>query len=172
MKQRKVTPLDFEIDALTNSITNAISGEVFETEIVRFTSKDKNQIRKADWVFDWHKELRNSSRKVYKLATINNLSIIHGLISLSEEHDHIFMHLIESAKFNKSKNKLYNGVAGNLIAFSCKLSLENGYNGVVVFDAKSQLVKHYQLTLGAKLLYRNRMYIDTAEAVKLIGKYF
>jgi hypothetical protein len=37
--------------------------------------------------------------------------------SFSDDKDHLFMHLIESAPFSKGKNKIYVGVAGNLVAF-------------------------------------------------------
>ena len=83
------------------------------------------------------------------------------------------MSLIESAKFNKSRSKLYRGVAGNLVAFSCKVSFEKGYNGVVSFIAKSKLIDHYQQTLGAKQFGgSNRMFIDTNEALVLVKQYF
>jgi hypothetical protein len=39
------------------------------------------------------------------------------------------MHLIESAPFNKGKNKVYAGVPGNLVAFACKLSFQRGFEG-------------------------------------------
>ncbi len=38
-----------EIDKLTNSIENAISGDVFDTELHRLTKKDLKQIKKGDW---------------------------------------------------------------------------------------------------------------------------
>ena len=82
------------------------------------------------------------------------------------------MDLIESAKFNKGRNKLYKGVAGNLVAFACKTSFEKGYNGVVSFIAKSQLIDHYTKTLGATLFTGNRMFIDTGEAHILTTNYF
>ena len=82
------------------------------------------------------------------------------------------MGLIESAKFNKGKNKLYKGVAGNLVAFGCKMSFESKYDGIVSFIAKTQLIAHYGQTLGAKLFGGNRMFIDTKEAFILTTKYF
>ncbi len=82
---------------------------------------DAKNIKKSDWAFNWHNVLNDKSNQVYKLTTLNNLRVIHGLISLKDKGDHIFMDLIESAKFNKGKNKLYKGVAGNLVAFACKI---------------------------------------------------
>ena len=130
--------------------------------------KSKNQIG----FFDWHKELKDISKQVYKLTTINNPQIIHGLTSLTDKHDHIFMDLIENAKINKGKQKLYNGVAGNLVAFACKMAFELRYDGIVSFIAKTQLIDHYRNTLGAQLFGSNRMYIDTNPAHVLVTKYF
>ena len=38
--------------------------------------------------------------------------------------------------------------------------------------AKSQLVEHYKLTLGAKQFFGSKMFIDTREAITLIELYF
>ena len=164
--------LDFEVDKLTNSIENAISGEIFDTVIIGLKLTNQKQIKKGEWIFNWQKELKDTTRRVYKLTTANNPSVIHGLVSLTDKGDHIFMDLIENSKFNKGKNKLYKGVAGNLVAFACKQAFERRYDGVVSFIAKTQLISHYAETLGAKLFGGNRMYIDTKEALILINRYF
>ncbi len=172
MKKNEIIYLDFEIDKLTNSIENAISGEVFDTLIVKLKPTDGKSIKKTDWAFNWNNEIKDKTKQVYKLTTVSNPTIIHGLISLTDKGDHIYMDLIESAKFNKGKGKLYRGVAGNLVAFGCKMSFEKKYDGIVSFIAKTQLVKHYEQTLGAKLFGGNRMFIDTKEAFILTSKYF
>lgn len=172
MAKQKETGLDFWVDKLTNSIENTISGEVFDTAVTLLTSKDSKQIKRKDWTFNWHAELKAQVRQVYKLTTVQNPDIIQGLISLTDKGDHIFMDLIESATFNKGKKKLYSGVAGNLVAYACKLSFGKGYDGVVSFIAKTQLIEHYRQTLGAKLFAGNRMFIDTPEALTLATKYF
>jgi len=82
------------------------------------------------------------------------------------------MHLIESAKFNKSQNKVYLGVPGNLVAFACKVSVEMGYEGFIAFDAKTALIKHYQDTLHATHFRGLRMFIETNAALRLIKQYF
>ncbi len=170
MKGTRGIQLDFEIDKLTNSIENAISGEVFDTLIIQISETRK--IKESEWSFNWHSEIKNKSRAVYCLTTQNNQHIIQGLISITDKGDHIFMDLIESAKFNKGKSRLYKGVAGNLVAFACKTSFEKGYDGVVSFIAKTQLIDHYKQTLGAILFSGNRMFIDTKEAQILTTKYF
>ena len=143
---------------------------MFDTSIVKLT--DGKEIRKSEWAFNWQSEIKNKSKQVYKLTTISNPTIIQGLISLTDKGDHIFMDLIESAKFNKGKNKLYRGVAGNLVAFACKMAFELNYDGVVSFISKTQLINHYEQTLGAKLFGGNRMFLDTREAFILTTKYF
>jgi len=164
--------LDFEVDKLTNSIENALTGEVFDTAISRLSAKDSRNIKKADWLFDWKKELKDSTKEVYKLTTVNNLTIIQGLLSIEDKQDHIFMHLIESSNFNKGKNKVYLGVPGNLIAYACKVAFERSYQGFVAFDSKSALIKHYQQTLGATHFRGLRMFFETTAATKLVRQYF
>lgn len=172
MKKRKNIGLDFEVDKLTNSIENLITGEVFDTEIVRLTEADSQQIKKAEWQFNWLKELKDRSKFVYKLTTINNPTIIQGLLSIEDKQDHIFMHLIESSKFNKGKEKMYLGVPGNLVAYACKVSVDKGYDGFLAFDAKTSLIKHYEETLHATHFRGLRMFIETNAALRLISQYF
>ncbi len=59
MKKTKEIGLDFIVDKLINSVENAISGEVFDTAISRL-------------------------KQVFKLTTVNNPTIIHGLISVTD----------------------------------------------------------------------------------------
>ena len=172
MNKRKNSGLDFEIDKLTNSIENILTGEVFDTEIVRLMDIDKRQINKLEWQFDWYNELKDKTKEVYKLTTVNNPKIIQGLVSIEDKHDHIFMHLIESSKFNKGKGKIYLGVPGNLVAYACKVSFEKGYDGFLAFDAKTVLIKHYQESLGATHFRGQRMFIETRSAMNLVKQYF
>jgi hypothetical protein len=127
VKKRDKIGLDIEIDELTNSIKNVISGDSFSTEISRITKSDIKKVSVKDgWQFDWKLELKHPERDVYKLTIVNNLSIVQGLVSLEVRSDYVFMHLVGSAPFNKGKTKLYSGVPGNLVAFACKLSFQRG----------------------------------------------
>jgi hypothetical protein len=108
--------IDAEIDKLTNSITNSISGDTFQTEINEVIKADLKQVTKKNgWNFNWSAEFKITDRKLYKLTIKDNLNIIQGLASISDYNDHLYLHLVESAPFNLSKNKLYEGVPGNLL---------------------------------------------------------
>ncbi len=133
----------FIIDKLTDSILNTISGDSFQTEVSRLTTIDLiNITKKNNWKFDWKSEFNDIQKEVYKLSIVNNSKIIQGLLSITFEKDHVFMNLLESAPFNIGKNKLYEGVSGNLVAFACKLSFQKGFEGYVAFTSKTNLIKH------------------------------
>jgi hypothetical protein len=83
MKRKEKQGLDFEIDKLTNSIENIITGDSFSTDISILMANDLKKItKKLGWVFDWKKEFKEPVRDVYKLTIVNNPGIIQGLISL------------------------------------------------------------------------------------------
>ena len=173
MRKQQNTGLDFIIDKLTNSIENVITGDNFATDISLITKADlKAVLKKNNWQFDWKLEFKQPQRDIYKLTIVNNQSVIQGLISLEIKSDHVYMHLVESAPFNKGKTKVYAGVPGNLVAFACKLAFQRGHEGNVSFFSKTQLVQHYIDTLGAMHVGGRIMIIDTIAALKLINKYF
>jgi hypothetical protein len=173
MKNKTEIGLDFIVDKLTNSIENIITGDSFQTEISVLTNNDiKSVTKKEGWLFNWRDEWKEATRDVYKLTIVGNSKIIQGLLSLEVKFDHVYIHLIESAPFNKNKSKVYAGVPGNLVAFACKLSFQRGHEGNVSFISKSQLIDHYEKTLGAFHFGGRIMIIETNAALKLINKYF
>jgi hypothetical protein len=173
MKKLPVNYLDVEIDKLTRSIENAVTGDSFATEVLYFTKNDAKQVAKKNgWAFAWGKELAETDREVYKLTIANNPNVIQGLMSLRIEGDHIYMPLIESAPFNKGKSKMYLGVPGNLIAYACRLAFQKGFDGFISFHSKTKLIDHYEKTLGAYHFGGHLMIINTAAAKVLVEKYF
>lgn len=165
--------MDFEVDKLTNSIQNSISGDSFTTDVSHLTKADLKQVTKKNgWAFNWKTELDDNTKEVYKLTISNNLNIIQGLLSLTIEPDHVYMDLLESAPFNRGRNKLYEGVPGNLVAYACKISFQYGFDGYLSFTAKTKLIDHYIKTLDAYHFGGHLMIINTIAANKLIDKYF
>jgi hypothetical protein len=173
VKKQNKYHLDIKIDKLTNSILNTISGDSFPTDVHPVTKSDlKTVTRKNGWLFTWTTEIKYSDRYVFKLTIRDNPNIIQGLASISDYEDHYYLHLVESAPFNLGKNKLYEGVPGNLFAFTCKTSWDKGYQGFVSFNSKTKLIEHYEKSLGATNIGGHKMVIFPNEALKLIQKYY
>ena len=128
--------------------------------------------KKNGWLFSWAAEYKLSDRKIYKLTIRDNPYVIQGLVSISDYSDHYYLHLIESAPFNMGKKKLYEGVPGNLFAFTCKCSKEMGYEGFVSFTSKTKLIEHYTKSIGALHIGGHKMVIFPDAAEKLVNKYF
>ena len=173
MNEHEEIGLDFLIDKLTNSIENVVTGDSFATDISLLKSSDlKNITKKNNWLFDWKQEFKKPEKDVFKLTIVNNSEIIQGLICLEVKKDHVYMHLVESSPFNKGKTKVYDGVPGNLVAFACKLSFQRGHDGNVSFVSKTQLINHYEKSLGAIHFGGRLMIIETKSTLRLINKYF
>ena len=165
--------LGIEIDKLTNSIVNTISGDSFPTDVHPLGKTDlKNVTKKSGWLFNWLSEFRFADRQVFKLTIRNNPDIIQGLVSISDYNNHYYLHLVESAPFNLGESKLYEGVPGNLFAFACKTSWDKGYQGFISFTSKTKLLTHYEKTLGATHVGGQKMVIFPQEALRLIKKYY
>lgn len=161
--------VNIEVDVLINSIRNTVSGDVFDTMVVKVEKRDHKLLKKG-WAFDWIKEAEKSD--VYKLTTKDNPDVIQGLISVEEINDNIRIHLLENAQFNIGKNKVYEGVAGNLFAFACKLSFDTGHEGNISFIAKSNLISHYEKSIYAKRIGNTQlMVLETEKAQLLVEKY-
>lgn len=173
MGKRKEMEQSFIVDKLTNSIENTRSGDSFATEVSVLTKDELKKVTKGNgWLFDWKIDFKEPKRDVYKLTIVGSPNVIQGLISLEEKRDHVYIHLIENAPFNIGQEKVYSGVAGNLVAFACKFSFQRGHEGNVSFLSKSELIQHYIDSLGAYHFANRIMIIDTESALKLINKYF
>lgn len=83
--------IDIEIDKLTNSIENLITGDNFSTDVFLLEKTDlKNICKTSGWLFNWKDEFKQPDRDVYKLVISGNPTIIQGLISITERQDHVY----------------------------------------------------------------------------------
>ena len=160
---------------MTNSIRAVSSGNIYETEVLKVSAEEIKKVHKKDgWFFNWKTEFKESGRQLYKLVLAGD-SAIQGLISLEPVPNQLFieMHLIESAPHNHPDQKQFAGVAGNLVAFACKMSFDLRFEGYVAFTAKTNLIPHYIESLGAQVIYgQNRMGIFTKAAKKIVNSYY
>lgn len=173
MSEDSVYHLDLIIDDLTNSIRNTNSGESFKTEILPVTKEDiKGVTKKEGWHFSWKVEFGIRDRNVFKLIKTDEPEIIQGLLSLSDMEGFVYVHLAESAPCNFGARKKHEGVGGNLFAYACKRSWDQGNEGFVSFQAKTKLIAHYENILGAVHNGGHNMIIYPTEALFLIRQYF
>ena len=160
------------MDAITNSIVDVVTRESIETDVELVTPRDlKKILKKNGWKFNWKTESKYPDRQVYKLI-IRGDELIQGLINLQAIEGYVEMHLIETAPHNFGRKKKYLGVSPNMVAFACKMSFEMGFEGYVGFIPKTRLIQHYIDTLGAELVFKNRMRIPEKSAEKLVNSYF
>lgn len=153
------------------TVENAQTHEIFEARIDRIMPGQRIMVGRPNFDFSWKAEISNPERQVFKLTTALNSSKISGLLSLTPQQGSICMNLLESARFNRSPNKQYLRVAGNLIAYACRLSYQMGNDGYVYFDAKTSLIDHYRQAYGATQFGRQLMAIEPAAAYRLLDYY-
>lgn len=157
------------IDGFARSIIDVRTGRSRATIIRPWGELLAGEFAKtADWEFNWFKETREAGREVFGLL-LRRSNVIEGLASLSFESAHVELRLLESAPHNRGKGKRHQAVPGNLVAYACLLSINAGFKGNLAFDSKTQLVNHYEKTLGAKRIGSGiRMRIDEDAAERLI----
>lgn len=151
MSDQTAYHLNIIIDKLTNSVVDSITGESFKTKIAIVTKSDLLMVRrkKGEWNFNWKTEFNQADRVVYKLMIVAEADKIQGLVSISNMGDHCYLHLAESAPANFGAHKKYQGVGGNLFAYCCKLSWDNGNDGIIAFKSKTLLIEHYEKGVGS-----------------------
>ncbi len=118
--------------------------------------------------FDWELE---KEKDIYKIQ-IEETKLVVGLIALTDipKELRIEINTIESSKENIGSKKIYDGIAGSLIAFACKLAFMRGYYGFVSLIPKTNLIKHYKEIYGFEQEGKH-LYLHLANSEKLIRKY-
>lgn len=162
------------IAAKSGDIIERATGKKLLAEVVLITKDEvKTVLKKNGWVFNWKKEYTNDQRQLYKLLVTDDPSI-QGLLSLEpiKGQQYIEMHLIELAPHNKGDNRKYFGIARHLVAFTCKIAFDMGFEGFVAFTAKTKLIEHYEKAFGAYRMFGQRMYIATEAAKNLVNLHY
>ena len=111
-------------------------------EITLVEDVDYKVLSKSRYFFDWKIEQKY---EVYKLRIVGSNEIL-GLISLERNPDEWRVHirLLTVSKENKGKEKQYDKIAGNLIAYAAKIAVsEYAEYACISLRPKSQVAKHY-----------------------------
>lgn len=68
MENSRKTKQGFIIDGLTNSILNTVSGDSFQTEVIRLSKSDlKNITKNKKWKFNWKQEFVDIKKELYTI---------------------------------------------------------------------------------------------------------
>ena len=169
------------IDELTNCLEVRKTGEIVETYYKKrrkkFTDEEITKMHAEGWSknFNW-KSVQDDSYQIYELRTKSD-DELQGYVALKHQAKdyYTFVKLVESAPWNIGRKGIYKGVGGHLFAIACKESWDNGNAGYVMFESKTDLVKHYMETLSATIMNARipvKLLLDTRAAANLIQKYF
>jgi hypothetical protein len=97
---------------------------------------------------------------------------LEGMAAFETKKGFVFVNLVESAPRSVGQNKLFRGVPANLFAFLCARSFSLGFDGYVAFEAKTELLEHFKVALGAERVgSSNRMIIATPSSRRLVEHY-
>jgi len=133
--------------------------------------KDFKILTKRRYSFRW-KSLKGQA-DIYKLHIEEEADIlgVMGLIDVPEER-RIEIKLLANSRENQGRNKLYDRVAGCLIAYACYLATTK-YQGDagVSLAPKTNLIKHYMQKY--QMSYRGwQMFLNREAMDYLLDKYF
>jgi ribosomal protein S6E (S10) len=150
-------------------IVDTSTGEKHSVEISPVEIDEFKTIRKDRYFFDWKIE---KNQEVYKLQ-IKGSSDILGLVSIERisQEWRIHIRLLTVSKENKGKEKKYDQIAGNLIAYVAKIAIrEYGELACVSLRPKSQIARHYIDKYNMNITGMT-LSIEVPEIINLINLY-
>lgn len=139
-------------------IIDCSNSKKHRVDIDRLTIKEFVSITKARYFFNWKTE--NEVFKIY----IKGTQDILGLVSLivHEEEKRIEINLLAVSIENRGKNKVFEGIAGNLIAWACREAVKKfGEDACISLVPKTGLIKHYKNAYGMMNAGRSLFLSDT-----------
>ncbi|OME78689.1 hypothetical protein BK120_23405 [Paenibacillus sp. FSL A5-0031] len=150
----------------------AIDGTEHKASFVKATAADAKNMKWTSGL-SWLKEVKNITRSVYKL--VDKSGTILGGLSISDEDDHIFIHLVESAPHMRSgvvPPRYYVNIPRLLIGFAGKTSIDLGYDGFLALTPKTNKRDYFATQFNAVPVYGRNMGIYGVVSSNLVGLYY
>lgn len=150
-------------------IKEVSTGNKLQIEIIPVEISDFDIIKKNRFFFDWKQE---KDYELFKLRIIGTNDIL-GLISFEKISDEWRVHvrLLSVSIENMGRNKKYDGIVGNLLAFVSKIAIkEFAELACVSLRPKTQLVKHY-VEMYKMNITGITLSLEVPEILDLIKKY-
>lgn len=151
------------------NVIETSSGKSHTVEINPVEDDDYKTLRKSRFFFDWKEE---KAHEVYKLQ-LSGTSEILGLISLENipEEWRVHIRLLTVSKGNRGKEKQFDRIAGNLIAYAARIAIkEYAEYACVSLRPKSHVAQHYIDKYNMKLTGMT-LSIEVPEILDLINHY-
>ncbi|MEW4925649.1 N-acetyltransferase [Algibacter sp. 2305UL17-15] len=150
-------------------IVETSTGKKYQVTISLVDDIDYKTLKKERYFFDWKEE---QGFEVYKLRVIGSSEIL-GLMSLeripSEWRIHI--RLLTVSFENQGKKKIYDNIAGNLIAHAAKIAVADYAElACVSLRPKTEISKHY-IDKYKMILTGMTLSIEVPEILNLINLY-
>ena len=159
-----------------------IDNERIPAYVSEATQEDFEKTR--DWQTRWTSRAVKKMPNKVALRRTDNEELL-GLMSYEEQDGNFAVEIIylENAAHSnanllhmRNEEKKYIGIARALFAYAIKVSLDDGYGGVLFFRAKSDKhVEYYSKNFGARTLGRYdpyRMAIWEEAAMEIISDYW
>lgn len=150
------------------AILEVATNKTRRATVALLEQEDLKKIKKARYFFDWKTEAQTNT--AYKL-TLTGEDDIKGLMSIVDHpgEQRIEIRLLAVSKENVimakekgTKQKEYDGIAGNLIAQACRLAVTKyGENACVSLVPKTELRQYYKSAYG---------FMDASQSVFLEGE--
>lgn len=150
-------------------VVEVSTGKKYPVEVLPVEDIDYKSISKSRYYFDWKVE---RSEEVYKVVLTGQNDIL-GLVSIerfpSEWRVHI--RLLTVSKENAGSGKVFENVAGNLIAFVAKIAVAAfGELACVSLRPKSSIAQHYIDKYNMNVTGLT-LSLEAPEIVNLINQY-
>jgi hypothetical protein len=119
--------------------------------------------------FDWKREIDNPQTEAWRLSVASNKHTL-AYISIVFDNGFVKINLIE--RENADQIPLFTNIGATLISFACLRSTKVGFDGVVTFTAKNQLMRWYHQKIHAQRIGNsNKMVIFEQQATAIINRY-
>jgi len=145
------------------------TNEYHEAIIELVEDEDWQIIKKSgDFVFNWNKE---KDYLVHKIRLQLEDKIL-GLISVKDipKEYRLHIHLIENSNPNKGREKIYDNIAGCMIAHTCQIAFEKNYDGFVSLKSKTEIINLYKDKYGFEEMGQ-LLFTELKNSESLIKKY-
>lgn len=159
-----------------------VTSERFVNGIIRKGEKKEMPSMQTGWVFNFDKHIKINNSTAYVLVLEKTPTVLEGCFIFElRKKEQPYLAYIEIAPHNKGNKKQYDFVAGCMIAFACKLSIEKGLNyhkGFLTLDVMEEkqanqvkLMALYSKKYKAKAINEKNMVIIPNDGKWLIEQY-